>query len=106
MSEIAVFAIIAFMVFSFVNIAFGPVSQLLVHSRQIKKLIAMTIIRIFSVFFSAVLANLIGYYELFFFALFIVFIDIFVLMFGAKSLNNKIEYITPIFQQLTKRTQR
>jgi len=100
MSEIAKYAVIVFMVFSIINIAFGPVSQLLVHSRQISKLITMTSVRILSVFCSAILADLIGVYQLLFFALFIVFIDIFVLLFASRSLQKKIGYITPIYQQL------
>ena len=90
------------MIFSIINIAYGPVSQLLIHSRQIKKLIVMTIIRILTVFFSAIIANFIGLYQLFFFALLIVFVDVFVLLFASRSLYNKIGYITPFYQKLNK----
>lgn len=98
LSDIAVYSIIVYMIFSIFNIAIGPVSQLLLHSRQISKLILMTLIRIVTVFSSVYISSLIGIYQLLFFVLFIVFVDSFVLLYASKSLNKSIGFISPIFQ--------
>ena len=101
LSDGAVYSVLVFIGFSLINIMVGPVTQLLLHSRQIERIIAMTIIKIMSITGAAFLGILVERsMQLLFFCLMIVIIDAIVLLFAARKLNRIIGYIMPIHQNL------
>lgn len=107
LSEVALYSILIFMMFSIINIAIGPITQLLLHSRQIKKIILMTTIRVLSVCFSALLANITSsQYQILIFTICLLFAETIVLLFAARSLYFSIGYISPIYQKLILRTKK